>query len=70
MSRMRFVVDRALCQGHNRCAALLPDVFDIDDDGFARVYDDGEVPDDVAEVATDVVDSCPEGAVSLEPRER
>lgn len=62
---MRFEVDRALCQGHNRCAALLPDVFDIDEDGFASVYDDGEIPGELTDVAENVVDSCPEGAIRV-----
>ena len=32
---MRVVVDREKCQGHNRCYALAPEVFDVDDLGFA-----------------------------------
>lgn len=63
----RFEVDRTLCQGHNRCAALAPDVFDIDDDGFASVYDDGAIPDDLLPVVDDVINSCPEGAISVKP---
>lgn len=61
-----FTVDRSLCQGHGRCAALLPDVFDLDDNGFAVLVGSGSVPDKDSATATDVVASCPEGAIRAE----
>ena len=39
---MRVTVDSDKCQGHNRCYALAPDVFDVDDLGFAFVKIEGD----------------------------
>ena len=41
---MKIRVDPSLCQGHNRCVALAPGIFDIDDEGFASAAGDGTVP--------------------------
>jgi len=68
MSKVCFEIDRSLCQGHNRCAALAPDVFGIDDDGYAFTFDDGEVPDDLIDSAEDIVGACPEQAILLRTR--
>jgi ferredoxin len=69
MTGLEFVIDRSLCQGHTRCAALAPDVFAVSDDGYGYVLGDGEVPDDLADSADDIVDSCPEQAISVRRRE-
>lgn len=42
---MKIHIESATCQGHNRCAALAPDLFDIDDNGYASVTAGGVVPD-------------------------
>jgi ferredoxin len=68
MTKLYFEIDRSLCQGHNRCAALAPDVFGIDEDGFGYVLDDGEVPDDLVDAADDIVGACPEQAILLRLR--
>jgi len=65
MTRVYFEIDRSLCQGHNRCAALAPDVFGVDDDGLGYVYDDGEVPEDLVSSVEDIVGACPEQAILL-----
>jgi len=59
-------VDPALCVGHNRCAALAPDLFDIDDEGYASAARDGSVPPDSVDSAELAVDNCPEQAIALE----
>jgi ferredoxin len=41
---MRIQLDQEKCQGHSRCYALAPEVFDVDDEGFAVVLIDGELP--------------------------
>ena len=38
---MRVEVNTDLCQGHNRCYALAPELFDVDDYGTAVVIGDG-----------------------------
>jgi ferredoxin len=64
---MKIHVDPALCQGHNRCTAVAPDQFDIDDEGFASAASDGTVPADAADLAQLAVDNCPEQAIRLDP---
>jgi ferredoxin len=59
-------VDASLCQGHNRCYALAPDLFRLDDAGFASVAGDGTVPPDWAEVAELAGENCPEMAVLID----
>jgi ferredoxin len=64
---MRIAVDPKLCQGHNRCTAVAPDLFDIDDEGYASAMGDGTVPAGSEELARLAVDNCPEQAVLLLP---
>jgi ferredoxin len=63
---MKIHVDPALCQGHNRCVALAPSLFDIDDEGFAAATGDGTVPPGQADLAELAVDNCPEQAIKLD----
>ena len=41
---MRVHVDPDKCQGHNRCYAIAPELFDVDDLGNAHELNDGVVP--------------------------
>lgn len=63
---MKVRVDGALCQGHNRCFALAPDLFDLDDDGFAAAAGDGTVPAGREAAAELAADNCPEMAVHVD----
>ncbi len=63
---MRVHVDAEKCQGHNRCYVLAPELFDVDDLGFASVLNDGEVPPQLEEKARMAVANCPEFAISIE----
>ena len=63
---MKVHVDPELCQGHNRCYAIVPELFDIDDYGYASEVGDGEVPPGLEEKARLAVANCPEQAISLE----
>lgn len=63
---MRVKVDTDRCQGHNRCYALAPELFDVDDYGTAVVKGDGSVPADLEAKAHLAVANCPEYAVSIE----
>ena len=65
---MRLKVDAEACQGHNRCKVLAPELVDLDDEGYAVVRGDGEVPPDLRGKAQLAVDNCPEFALSLEDR--
>ena len=64
-ARMRVAVDPELCQGHNRCYALAPEVFDVDDFGNAMVRGDGTVPPEFEDKARLAIGNCPEYAISI-----
>jgi ferredoxin len=61
---MKVSVDPDLCQGHERCWQICPDVFDLDDEGHASVAID-EVPADLAEKVLEAVRNCPERAITV-----
>jgi len=61
---MRVVVDGDRCQGHNRCKALAPGVFDVDELGYSFVIAD-PVPPELEEAAARAVRNCPERAISI-----
>ncbi len=61
--RVEVLADR--CQGHNRCYALAPDLFDVDDLGMATARGDGSVSAELADSARLAVANCPEYAVVL-----
>jgi ferredoxin len=63
---MRVTVDGNKCQGHNRCYALAPELFDVDDYGQAVVIGDGCVPPDLIDKARLAVSNCPEYAISID----
>ena len=62
---MRIKVDPELCEGHNRCFSLAPDLFEVDDYGLSRALNDGVVPSGREEQARLAVDNCPEFAISV-----
>ena len=62
---MRVVIDSDKCQGHNRCYALAPELFDVDDYGEALVIGDGTVTPDLEAKARLAVANCPELAISI-----
>ena len=63
---MQIRYDRDACQGHNRCYLLAPELFDVDDEGYAVLRVDGEVPADLEKKAQLAADNCPEYAITLE----
>ena len=63
---MRVHVDPEKCQGHNRCYALAPELFDVDDLGNAHEVGDGEVPPELADKARLAAANCPEFAIAIE----
>ena len=64
-TRLRIRVDAERCQGHNRCYAIAPELFEIDDYGNSRAKGDGAVPPALEEKARLAVKNCPEHAVRL-----
>ena len=59
------VIDADKCQGHNRCYAIAPELFDVDDYGQSVVIGDGAVAPELAAKARLAVANCPEYAISL-----
>ena len=63
---MKIQFDRETCQGHGRCYALAPDLFDCDDEGYAFVREIGELNATQEQAARLAADSCPEFAIAVE----
>ena len=58
--RLRIEVDRDLCIGSGDCVATVPAVFELDDEGKARVIDpDAATSDEILEAAR----NCPVTAI-------
>lgn len=66
---MRITLDSEKCQGHGRCYALAPSLFDTDDEGYAVLLldtADGAVPTELEADATLAADNCPEFAITIQ----
>ena len=62
---MRDKVHPDKSEGHNRCCALAPELFDVDDYGTATALNDGIVPPELEENAKLAVQNCPEYAIEF-----
>ena len=65
MKMLRVRVDADRCQGHTRCCAVAPELFEADELGNAKVKGDGAVPAALEAKARLAVKNCPEHAVRL-----
>ena len=61
---MRVTLNSDACQGHGRCYALAPQVFDTDDEGYAMLLVTGDVPTGLEDAAQLAADNCPEYAIT------
>ena len=61
--RVRIASER--CQGHNRCCAVAPELFEADDMGNARVRGDGSVAPTLEAKARLAMANCPEHAIRV-----
>jgi ferredoxin len=62
---MRVHLDAEKCQGHNRCYALAPELFDVDDYGKAILIVEGDVPAELHDKARLAASNCPEYAITI-----
>lgn len=62
---MKIRIEQERCQGHNRCCALAPELFESDELGNGWVKGDGTVPPGLEAKARLAVKNCPEHAVRL-----
>ena len=63
MIRVHVMEDR--CEGHGLCEEAAPAVFELDEDGVARVLHD-PVPDDLSRQAEAGVRVCPVAALTIQ----
>jgi len=62
---MKVIVDSNRCQGHARCRAICPELFELDDlDQKSRVKLE-TVPPELEKKTARAVNECPEDALSL-----
>ena len=61
---MQVKVDHSRCQGHARCWALAPELFQLDDSGYITPGD-VDVPAEHDLKARRAVRGCPERALSI-----
>lgn len=61
---MKIRVTDGRCTGHARCAAVAPDVYTLDDDGFLAMPET-EIPADREPIARRGARACPERAIEI-----
>lgn len=61
---MKILVKKAACAGHARCAALAPEVFDLDDDGYIA-FEEKDVPPKLEDKARRGARACPEQILTI-----
>ena len=63
--KLKVHVDPDKCQGHARCNALAPELFDLDEFGNAHEKGDGTVPSGLEDKAYLARSNCPETAIDV-----
>ena len=63
---MRVQVDDDRCEGHGRCYALAPELFEPDDIGNGHAVGNGIVPAELEERARLAAANCPEQAITID----
>jgi ferredoxin len=63
---MKARVDPVVCEGFGPCHDLLPEVFHLDEWGYAFTEGDGQVPPDKEQEACQAAQNCPVHAIRLE----
>lgn len=61
---MKAGVDDERCRGHGVCESLCPEVFVLNDDGYAEVQV-AEIPAGSAAAAAEAAANCPEHAITV-----
>lgn len=67
---MRVTLDAEKCQGHGRCYAMAPDLFDADEEGYAVLLvdaPDGQLAPEQEQAAILAAENCPEYAIEVHP---
>lgn len=61
---MKIVVDYDVCASNGVCMGIVPEVFEVRDDGFLYVLQE-EPPAELQEKVRMAANNCPTGAISL-----
>lgn len=63
-------LNNELCIGCGACTAIASDVFEFDDEGYAKVKEEkcdfNNLENETKEEVTDAVEGCPVSAISIE----
>jgi ferredoxin len=62
---MRVVIHGDICQGHQACAIVAPDVFGSDEIGNGVVLITGDLPAELHALARRAQRNCPELAITI-----
>jgi ferredoxin len=62
---MKIIIDRANCVGHARCAAIAPDLYVLDAEGYIAI-DGFDVPEGQEALAQRGARACPERVIKVE----
>jgi ferredoxin len=62
---MKVRINKAMCVGNARCAAVAPQLFPLDDDGYISV-EEIQVPPGMEELARRGAKACPERIIVIE----
>jgi ferredoxin len=62
--KMKVHVDPESCQGHLRCIQYAPDVFEVDDLGYASTSA-ATIPNEREEAVRQAAATCPERAITI-----
>jgi ferredoxin len=62
---MKIRINRSKCVGHARCAAVAPDLFLLDSDGYIAITEIDSVPEDQKALATRAARACPERVIEI-----
>ena len=62
---MKIVVDRPKCVGHSRCAAVAPEFYELDENGYIA-FSEKMVPTALEAQARRGARACPEGAIKVD----
>jgi ferredoxin len=65
---MKIRIDKAGCVGNARCAAVAPELFPLDDNGYIAV-EEIDVPPGMEEQALRGARACPERIISIQQDE-
>ncbi|MDR2880739.1 MAG: ferredoxin [Azoarcus sp.] len=61
---MKVHVDEEICAGFRVCLGILPELFELHDDGYAVVMR-AEVPPELEDLVMRAVSQCPSNAISV-----